>query len=331
MGMIERLLLLALLVCCGVIVQPFRANAAEDEGNATDWYIDAGVSAYVIDLPEYAPLWDLDTTTLTNSERVTLVDDPVVAPLFHATLGRRLADQWFVEARGEYADIETQENGAYTHSPSRDRVGYYSLSGTKSLLGTVGTAFTKTDVTFQEYGLDLLAGKTFTLAEAQVRLFGGYWFTGMDVDYDLDYRSSTGDHMLLHESLGTTYNGALVGLGLESRHGAWKLAVETTHGVALAHTDYHGAQKNIVWSDSRRLNRDECTYRGTLAATLSRPVGSGWDLALTSEVRYLSYVPQIVASGKTSTPGFSSTGTPTQLKSADSFSGKLGLELSHSF
>ena len=37
-----------------------RADGAED--NAASWYFDAGVSAFVVDLPKYVPLWDADLT-----------------------------------------------------------------------------------------------------------------------------------------------------------------------------------------------------------------------------------------------------------------------------
>jgi len=325
-GWILSIIALALMA----VTLPLRASAGEGD-NATDWHIDAGVSVYIVNLPEYAPLWDLSTVTPSKSRPVSLIDEPVVAPLFQVSLERELDDQWFAEARTEYARIQNQVDSSYTHSAATDRIGYMSLTGTKAYVGTLGTAYTSTDFTFQEFGLSLLGGKTFALDESEIRIFGGYWFTLMDADYGLDYRSSGGDRMALHESLKTYYNGLLAGVAVSRRHGDWKVELETTQGVGLAHTRYHGDQANASWNDELRLNKDEVTWRGTVSATVSTALTPDWDFALTGEARILSYVPQIVASGVSAASAFSITGSPTHLKNSSSVSGRLGLELGYSF
>lgn len=322
-----------LALCIGSLL-PLCAMAAEDEDTDSVWHLNAGVGAYVVDLPEYAPLWDFKTVPAIAGNRVNLSDDAVVAPLLQVSLERELDDQWFVQAKTEYARIQNQVDSSYSHSAGMSYIGYFSLSGQYTLSGTAGTAYTSTDITFQEYGLNLLAGKTFALDEAEIRVFGGYWFTLMDVDYGLDYRTSTSpNRMTQNESLRTYYNGLLAGVAVSRRHGDWNVELETTQGVGLGHTSYHGTQENSTGSyvDERRLNRDQITWRGTFSATVSTQLTPDWDLALTGEARFLSYVPQILASGTSAASNLSLTGSPTNLKNASSFSGRFGLELSYSF
>jgi hypothetical protein len=308
-----------------------HARAAEDDGGG--WHFDAGASVYVVDLPEYAPLWNFSNVNPKSSSRLTLINDPVVAPLLGVSLGRELADQWFVEARGEYAFTETRQRGEHTHTPPGTHVAYFGLNGQIVGYGTTGTVYTRTDLTFQEYGADLLAGKTFALGKSRVRPFAGYWFREMDVDYKLSYRSpATNTTMSLKESLETSYNGLLVGVDLSQRHGDWTAAAEITQGVGLAHTRYEGRLlRGSGWSDSLDLDKSEWAYRSTLELSLSTTLDSGWECSLTGGARYLSYVPRIVASGKSSDPTVDVTGSPTSLKGASSFSGKLGVEFGHPF
>lgn len=57
-------------------------------------------------------------------------------------------------------------------------------------------------------------------------------------------------------------------------------------------------------------------------------MAEGWTLGITAGARYLSWIPEVVASARNS---LEDNGPRTQLEGETSFSGKLGLELTYSF
>ncbi|WP_419786035.1 hypothetical protein [Pseudodesulfovibrio sp.] len=336
----RKLAYLACAVCFLVLSLVVHAQADGGADNATDWYFGGGFSLYVVDVPDYAPTWDVDVTslaplTMTNPSRITLAGGPIAAPLVEATLGRELADQWFVETKVEYAYVENYcfrsnrgSDPAHTHGTV-----FFPLDGVSTRTGGIwGNSQMELEFEFQQYGAALVAGKTFGRDDWHIRPFAGLWFQERDTTYRMDFGDG-GVNVPTYfvDEIETLYKGLLVGVGLTLPMNGWAIELETTHGVAFAHTQYSGdwdTPNDIGMTSYLSLDKYERAYRGTLQASVSIPVEVDWDFNFTGELRYLSYVPRLMSSGQSANANIAG---PAHLVGESSFSGKLGLEISHSF
>jgi hypothetical protein len=331
---ISVLLALPLLIWLG----SSRALAADvDTGETgTGLYAEAGVSLYVIDLPEYLPLWN--RIGLQKGDRLATFDEPVTAPMTQISLGWRNSTGIFVEARGRFAESNPVEKGEYSPHGDYTRVGYFPVSGSDSGFGgagTTGTAYTRTELHFRQLGGELIAGTHWDAAGAGLTLFAGYWGMKLDQEYSLDYRSSTGDVMSLSDNVEAAYNGVLVGVRLERRAGPMKLTLETTQGVGAVSAKYDSRMNSqaLGGKNSITQTKHDIAYRGTLEGTVSANVWNGLDIGLKCGLQYLSYVPQVRGSGQgwsAKEPSYGPAG-PAHIKGKPSVAGSLGLNLAYSF
>ena len=314
-----------------------RADGAED--NATDWYFGGGMSLYVVDVPDYAPVWDVDVSslaplTLTNASRIRLAGGPIAAPLAEATLGKELDDQWFVEANLEYAYVENvyyRSNRGSGIAAGTHGTVFFPLDGVSlNTQGSWNNAQMELEFEFQQYGAALVAGKTFSGDDWHIRPFAGLWFQERDTTYRMHSEDVSNVPTYFVDEIETMYKGLLAGVGLTLPMNGWDIELETTHGMAIAHTRYTGGWDTINGTASSYLTLDEYNraYRGTLKASVSIPVEVDWDFNFTSELRYLSYVPRLISSGQAANANLAG---PAHLVGESSFSGKLGLEIVHSF
>ncbi|SKA71259.1 hypothetical protein SAMN02745704_00108 [Paucidesulfovibrio gracilis DSM 16080] len=335
---------LAFFICAGLsLILLLAAHARADDGadNATDWYFGAGISLYVVDVPDYAPVWDVEVSglgplTISESSRITLAGGPIAAPLFEATLGKELDDQWFVETRFEYAYVKNRSSHSNWGSDPALTHGtvFFPLDGVDSnTRGLWSTAQMELEFEFQQYGAALVAGKTFSGDDWHIRPFAGLWFQERDTTYRMDFGDG-GFNVPTYfvDDIETMYRGLLVGVGLTLPMNGWAIELETTHGVASAHTQYSGFWDTITslpgTSSDLSLDKYEWAYRGTLQASVSIPVSNGWEFGLTGGLRYLSYVPRLMSSGQANDAKLAG---PAHLVGESSFSGKLGLEIVYSF
>jgi len=322
-----RILFPFILALCMGSFLPFPALAAEAEDTDSDWYVDAEAMALIVSLPDYAPIWYGNVTTDKQGERIAIIQDPVLAPGVELTLGKKLDDDWVVEAKGGIAYMESDVSHAYNHGPW-EGVCIFTPSGNYFYTATVEVD-TKVDTMFRQYEASLTAGKNYQMGEVQVRPIAGYWFMEIDSRYELHWRSLNA--LRMKEEVSTYYNGLMAGLQLSRQRGDWTAEMEITQGLGWAYSAYQSnTETNGAHRDDLGLHKNSFVYRCRLEGGVSTQVGEGWDFAVTGGLGLLSYVPQIIASG-TANGGFDLKAGPTHLGSESSVSGKLGLSLTYSF
>lgn len=249
-------------------------------------------------------------------------------------MGKELDDQWFVEANLEYAYVENN----YIHSnrgsdpATTHGTVFFALDGVSLTRGLWGNARMELEFEFQQYGAALVAGKTFSGDDWHIRPFAGLWFQERDTTYRMVFSDDGGPNVPTYfvDEIETLYKGLLAGVGLTLPMNGWDIELETTHGMAFAHTHYTGGWDTNGGTATSYLTLDEYkrAYRGTLKASVSIPVEVDWDFNFTGELRYLSYVPRLMSSGQATDATIAG---PAHLVGESSFSGKLGLEIVHSF
>ncbi|MBC15958.1 MAG: hypothetical protein CL942_02775 [Desulfovibrio sp.] len=328
LSVFQTFTIITLLVCLGT---PF-AMAKETPDNET--YLKAKASFYVIDLPDYLPLWK--RIGLSDGDRLSTFDEPVVAPMTEIIMGKQLDTGLFVEARGRFSYTEPVQTDDFKAQGRYNKIGYFPASGFasgESASGTSGTAYTKTELQFLQLGGELLIGFDCQAWEQNIELFGGYWGMKLDQKYSLDYQSSTGDRMSMVDNVDTTYNGLLIGGRTDKDFGPLSLSVETTHGIGYASATHTSLFSNpSLDGDTVSSKGHGIAYRATLEGTLSTNLLKELGIGLTGGLQYLSYVPQMVGSGEAEALGSPyGPASPAHIRGRDSVAGSLGLKLSYSF
>ncbi|NJB69170.1 hypothetical protein GGQ74_002867 [Desulfobaculum xiamenense] len=307
--------------------------AAQSVSGDAEGYVDGGVFLYHLDMPDYAPLAARNgSPTLTAVSSIAVSGDDPEGALGSLTMGWRTATPLFFELSGRTFSDDTQtEANLYPAAYGAPRVGYYSLTGTRGAYGTIGFAHVNTECSFSESGGRILGGYAIDLGEDLV-LSPVIGFEVMEIgqEYALDYASSTGNRMWLREEVDAGYRGALVGLRLQARKGAFLADVRGLVGWYTVRAEYDGTMRvESDYTDALSLSENDCATGLELSAELSRQWGD-WTIGVQGGVRYLSYVPEIVASTK-GTMGDAVNGEPTHLGGDDSKAFSLGLKLGYSF
>lgn len=318
---------------------PARAQAGDATASSADTglYAKAGISLYLIDLPEYLPLWN--RIGQDKGDRLSTFDETVTAPMTQIALGWGKSGGQFVEIRGGFAESNPVKEGAYSPYGDYTKVGYFPVSGNASGFGgagTAGTAYTRTELQFRQLVGELIAGTQCAAWGPGLELFAGYWWMKLDQKYSLDYHSSTGDRMTLSDDVEATYNGVLFGIRLIRQAGPVKLSLETTQGVGAVSASYDSRMNSNAQGGKSSISQTEndFAYLGTLEATISANILDSLDLGLKGGLQYLSYVPQILGSGQgyrsIKEPSYGPAG-PAHIRGKSSLAGSLGLDLTYSF
>lgn len=294
-------------------------------------YLEGGTSLYVLERPQYAPLVAFNVVDGSRGTRIAVCDDRVEGPLATLTLGMRTASPFFFELTGRYFTDTARSNGAYSTSAyGTARVGYFSLTGNKTANGTTDTAITNVQARFSEYGARLLGGYAIDLGDdLTVSPLVGYEFMRIGQKYDMDYRTTTGGSMLREEDVGARYHGMLVGVRLRGQWGDYRASLTGSATGYLVRSGYDGAFDSNAWGDSASFV-DSATAAGLeVSADLSRSWGP-WSAGIHAMVRDLSYMPEIVASTKSTTLSLDGA-RPVHLTGSRSLGYAFGFKLSYSF
>lgn len=324
----QTVTIITLLVSLGT---PF-AMAKETPDNET--YLEAKASFYVIDLPDYLPLWK--RIGLSDGDRLSTFDEPVIAPMTEIVMGKQLGNDLFLEARGRFAYTEPVQTDDFRPQGRYTRIGYFPTSGFasgESASGTSGTAYTKTELQFLQLGGEVLIGFDSQVWDQDIELFGGYWGMKLDQKYSLDYQSSTGDSMWMKDNVDATYNGLLIGGRTDTDLGPINLSLETTHGLGYASANYTSTMSKRSLYEGTISGKDHgIAYRATLEGTASTNLLDRLNIGITGSLQYLSYVPQVLGSGEAKISGnpYGPAG-PAHIRGRESVAGSLGLKLGYSF
>ena len=301
---------LALIALCCVVTPAL----AED-----GFYAAAGASYYAVDLPDYRPLVYMDAGGINRVDSRHVHDGVADGALGELTLGWRSGKAFF-EARGFTSSPESTED----RTLSNPGVTF----GLASLDGTGYTPFpsawaTSAKLEVSQYGGELLAGCELPLAEnLSVSPFVGYFVMELDQDYSLSTYAVGNPALAFHrsEGLNATYNGLETGARLAWTGELLRARLAGTLGWAHVRSEYHGSERGI-YNDSLKLHRDDWGGRARLEGGVDLLLGA-WTLGLDAGAEYLSFVPGIQSSD---------TYEPTSIRSAESVSGKLGLNLGYAF
>jgi|GEM_PF-1720069 len=330
MGRLARFSLRAFFGClfclslsCGV-----PALAGEKAG----LYLEAGTSLYVLERPEYAPLKAFNFPSDGTFIRIPVSDDKAEGPLATLTLGLRTDSPFFLELTSRYFSDSERFHGSHSGSEyGTGYVGYFPLSGNHSARGTNHPTFTDVRTRFSEYGARLVGGYAIELGSGMtISPLVGYEVMRMDQDYDMDFWIPAITRLMqLREDVDALYHGVLTGVGLRGQWGGYRASLTGTAAGYLVRSGYEGSMTHPAFKDSVSLVDHTVAAGLELSADLSRSWGP-WSAGLNAQVRSLSYVPEIVASRR-STDATLGNGSPVHLTGHRSLGYGLGFKLSYAF
>ena len=305
---------LVALLCACLAAAP---ALAQDSG----FYASAEASYYAIQLPDYAPM-ALSTGFMEYRDTRKVHDGFVDGPLGQLTLGWKTESGVFFEARGFTASPESTEDHTLSLPAGVAGSGMFRLNGGGSTMFGSGTA-TSTKLEMDQYGGELLAGYEIPISESlSLSPFAGYYFLELDQTYTERAALLVAPAMAFNrrEELDTTYHGLEAGARLDYHGESVRARLAGTLGWAYARSGYRGQDWGFI-DDSLSLNHSDWGALARLEGGVDLPLGA-WTLGLDAGVEYLSYVPGIRASEAL---------VPTSIRSCDSVSGKVGLNLGYAF
>lgn len=287
----------AFVPCALVLFLALSGVCIAADQTQTGLYAEGGVGLYALKLPGYAPLVAFDNVNITGGvARVTLHDDMAVGPIGRLTLGWRTASPLFFELSGRF--FETTDHRSSEHTGAQygaTFVGFFSPSSANNAHGTGGTAFTDLRSLFHESGGRLLAGYALDLGgDVTLTPLLGFELMRIDQKYDMDYHSSTGDVMDLHEDVGAVYQGAVAGLRIEAELGRWLGTLEGFVAGYRVETGYEGRMNATDYVDKHSLQATDSATGLEIGAALDRRLGP-WSVGVRGAYRHLSHVPEIIA------------------------------------
>lgn len=289
------------------------ASPAKAEGGG--FYASAGASAFLIDLPDYAPLI---ATPFTSSLRAH--DGDADGSMGGLTLGWKTEDGCFIEARGFSASLDASQDAVFPEA------GWVSLNGNNAIFFPL-PMHSATTLRVDQFGGELLAGRDIPVNE-NLRLspYVGYFGMELDQHYSLSaYQIAfPGSNIQQYDRLNASYHGLTAGLRLQYGGEFLRARLDGSLGGALAQARYDGRQvaSNFVQSDSAASDdQSKMAARVRLEGGLDLLLGS-WSLGLEGGLEYLSHVPKLSGSEFLKA---------ASLASGDSLSGRLGLNLGYAF
>jgi|GEM_PF-1914766 len=326
------------LILCG---SPNFAMALSDNSAESPFYIAPKASFLLVDLPEYAPIavrersggvgpWRL-------KDRIATEEGRLGGPRFGLTLGWNSPDSslsghpFFVEANG-YASYMSNEQSSTIGDAAGNRVGWYPINGEYSAIShTEGVAVTSSRIVNQ-YGGEILVGIEIPLDDdwAVTPYFG---YSGMYIDQRFDTAAKLlvgGANMVLQETISGLYNGVTGGARWKYSKDNIEWYASTSGAVQHVIAQYQGHQVDshegydITHSDER----SKFAVQGKIEAGVSYTINA-WTVGVTSGAEYISAVPKIIASDKSSVYSFPADSTHVGWGSSMVY--ELGLKFSYHF
>lgn len=240
-----RALYIVFVFCCLIqICGSPRALAGDDGG--PDFYVDGGVSRYILALPDYRPIQAFNYPggpPCTLVTRLAVNDDPATGIMGRLTLGIRTASPIFFELTGRTFKTNDRINTAYTTAEEgSDYIGFFPVDGLRSANGTSGTAFVCLHTRFSESGGRFLVGYALKLGYGlTLSPFLGGEIMDIDQSYDMDYYTTTdADIREFHDRVDTRYRGGLIGARLQIPLGECLATIAGSVGRYEVRTDYKG-------------------------------------------------------------------------------------------
>lgn len=286
--------------------------AKAEEGG---FYASAGASAFLIDLPDYAPLI---ATAFTSSLRAH--DGDADGSMGGLTLGWKTEDGCFIEARGFSASLDASQDAVFSEA------GWAFLDGISALFISA-PVHSSTTLRVDQFGGELLAGRDIPVNE-NLRLspYTGYFGMELDQHYSLSAEeiAAPTNRVQQYDRLNASYHGLTAGLRLQYGGELLRARLDGSLGGALAQARYDGRQASsgfLINDSSASDDHSEIAARVRLEGGLDLLLGS-WSLGLEGGLEYLSYVPRLSGS---------EFRKAACLASGDSLSGRLGLNLGYAF
>lgn len=287
--------------------------AKAEEGG---FYASAGASAFLIDLPDYAPLI---ATAFTSSLRAH--DGDADGSMGGLTLGWKTEDGCFIEARGFSASLDASQDAVFPEA------GWVSLDWITGGFFTGTPVHSSTTLRVDQFGGELLAGRDIPVNE-NLRLspYAGYFGMELDQHYSLSaYQIAFPvSNIQQYDRLNASYHGLTAGLRLQYGGEFLRARLDGSLGGALAQARYDGRQVASTFfprDSAASDDHSEIAARARLEGGLDLLLGS-WSLGLEGGLEYLSYVPKLSGS---------EFAKAACLASGDSLSGRLGLNLGYAF
>lgn len=293
-----------------VLTMPPALHAIENESVDTDskFYIRGKVSRNSVGNQNYNPLWFRGNFLGAPKERMpSLLSDRFTTTGIEMAVGKELDRGWFIETRGGFASLDhgvrTQlippGSGTYPH------IGFFPIDG--SSFGSHGMNFpydVALDFAWRQGGLELIAGRTSDSSMGRITPFAGMWgmYLGQRYTFNADLPAAA-EQFSIRDDVTTRYCGLLAGLRLNRLFGPVDLSLEASLGVGVAWSDYKSTQTFSRFPSLEvKVNQDKSAFacQGTLKAALDLSLGQSWCLGLSAGAQYLSYVPEVVSSGKSS-------------------------------
>lgn len=303
------------LVCSAFLLVHGPAAKASDDGKP-GLYLEAGASPYLLEMPDYAPIYTRNLAPGYEAiAPLSVFDDDAVGALGSLTLGRRTATPLFFELTGHTFRSRSNTLARFNYADyGVDAIGIAWPSGTNpAYFASTVTVVTSTDARFSDHGGRLLAGYALDLGRGiTVSPFAGGEFMRLGQKYDLKWQSLT--QINLREKVNADYAGLLVGARLRARWGDYEAGLTGSVGGYWVHSAYSGTMTVTNSSrseDTLSIRDDDPAMSLELAADLSRKWGP-LSIGIHGGMRHLSFVPRIV--GGTRDPTLYTSGTLTHLE-----------------
>ncbi|KAB1441636.1 hypothetical protein [Pseudodesulfovibrio senegalensis] len=321
------LCLVALLVCIATSAPPARCESS--------FWLTPQASYYQVQLPEYAPMAMRAAAGINKLvERLTCEDGDTAGPLAEMTVGWQSQGALFFEAQGFYTSMTSEQNDLFDSDPPI-RVGWFPIDGTQGPvgLGSSHDVTTHASRDVKNYGGRLIVGWDVPLNDQiSIRPFVGY--SGMELNQDFSFQGHeiqpSYQTMSLDEEVDATYHGLIGGSKIVFDTGDIVAHLSGSVSVYNVHAEYKGYQvSSNPYTVHASDTEDEFCAGVTLEGGVSRRI-SNWTLGLSAGANYLSYVPRIIASDKSTSAG-TRDGKPSHIGDGESYGWKIGMNVSCAF
>ncbi|WP_461210225.1 hypothetical protein [Desulfocurvus sp. DL9XJH121] len=323
-----------MFIACFVIFLVSASIVSAREDAKPGLYVDGGASVYILDMPSYQPIATRNMApSYTAINRLSAYDDNAVGMLGSLTLGWKAATPLYFELTGRTFEDQGHSQRYFNYAAyGADAVGISFPSGNlPTYFASTVTVSASTQVRFGESAGRLVAGYALDLGSGvTLSPFVGGEIMRISQEYDVDWRSLT--IINLQEDLDAVYTGLLAGARLQADWSGCRFGLTGSVARYNVRSGYVGTMDvaNSTRFDSRSINGTASATGLELAADVSRGWGR-WTVGLRGGMRYLSYVPRILASTRDPTLGNSVSSDITHLGAYHSRAYSLGVTLGCAF